>query len=122
MPTEAAGRIAEAIALDEATPRAARGRSSAPDHPDTIDSRNNLAVGSTRGRPAGPSRAAQRSPSLARRRDTEKPDSPFLAGDLAALGDNLLEQAKWSEAEPVLRECLAIREKSSPTTGRGSTR
>src|SRR5262249_15038746 len=37
-------------------------------------------------------------------------DSPPLAGDLAGLGQNLLTQAKWSEAETVLRECLAIRE------------
>ena len=42
------------------------------------------------------------------------PDSPLLAGELASLGSNLLKQAKWSEAEPVLRECLAIREKAIP--------
>src|SRR5262249_39359337 len=51
---------------------------------------------------------------LARRRTATKPDSPLLAGDLAALGANLLNQAKWSEAEPILRECLAIREKVIP--------
>ncbi len=26
----------------------------------------------------------------------------------------LLEQKKWTEAEPLLRECLAIREKKEP--------
>ena len=38
-------------------------------------------------------------------------DSPAYAGELAGLGDNLLQQKKWAEAETVLRECLAIREK-----------
>ena len=51
---------------------------------------------------------------LDRRRRVEKPDSPLLAADLALLGRNLLDQAKWSEAEGVLRECLAVREKAIP--------
>ena len=33
---------------------------------------------------------------------------------MAYFGDNLLTQRKWAEAEPVLRECLAIREKALP--------
>jgi hypothetical protein len=41
-------------------------------------------------------------------------DSPAYAGELAALGLNLLQQKKWAEAEPILRECLAIREKKVP--------
>ena len=41
-------------------------------------------------------------------------DSPQLAGLLAQIGLGLLEQKKWTEAEPLLRECLAIREKSEP--------
>jgi hypothetical protein len=41
-------------------------------------------------------------------------DSPQYAGQLAALGDNLLQQKKPGEAEPVLRECLAIRAKKEP--------
>ena len=51
---------------------------------------------------------------LARRRKKEKPDSPLLADDLAILGRNLLKQSKWSEAEPPLRESLAIRVKAIP--------
>jgi WD40 repeat protein/serine/threonine protein kinase/tetratricopeptide (TPR) repeat protein len=42
------------------------------------------------------------------------PDSPDLAGMLALLGQNLLEQKKWDEAEPIIREALTIREKSRP--------
>jgi uncharacterized protein HemY len=38
-------------------------------------------------------------------------ESPAYAGELAMLGLNLLTQQKWSDAEPILRECLAIREK-----------
>ncbi len=41
-------------------------------------------------------------------------DSPVLAGLLAQIGLSLPEQKKWSEAEPLLRECLAIREKTQP--------
>ena len=37
-----------------------------------------------------------------------------MADDLAGLGLNLLNQSKWAEAAPVLRECLAIREKATP--------
>ena len=108
----AAGRYAEAIALHEATLKLMESKLG-PDHPHTLASRNNLAVAyELLGRWAAAELRATRS--LARRRKTTKPDSPFLAGDLAALGTNLLEQAKWSEAEPVLRECLAIRDKAIP--------
>ncbi len=41
-------------------------------------------------------------------------DSLPYAGELAALGMNLLQQKKWADAEPVLRECLALREKKQP--------
>ena len=33
---------------------------------------------------------------------------------LAQIGLGLLQQKKWTEAEPLLRECLAIREKTQP--------
>ncbi len=47
------------------------------------------------------------------RRELPK-DSPQLAGMLAQVGSSLLQQKKWAEAEPVLRECLGIREKTQP--------
>jgi tRNA A-37 threonylcarbamoyl transferase component Bud32 len=62
--------------------------------------------------------------------NTAEPDDPdsvaplsmyFTSGNdeelyavLSMLGLTLLKQAKWSEAEPLLRECLAIREKTIP--------
>ena len=39
-------------------------------------------------------------------------DSTQYAGELASLGQNLLEQQKPADAEPLLRECLLIREKT----------
>jgi serine/threonine protein kinase len=41
-------------------------------------------------------------------------DSPAYAGELAGLGLNLLQQEKWADAEPILREGLALREKTQP--------
>ena len=41
-------------------------------------------------------------------------DSPQLAGLLAQIGTGLLAQKKWTEAEPLIRECVSIREKSQP--------
>jgi tetratricopeptide (TPR) repeat protein len=49
---------------------------------------------------------------LAESRKALPKDSPQLAGLLAQIGMGLLEQKKWTEAEPLIRECLAIREKS----------
>jgi tetratricopeptide (TPR) repeat protein len=42
------------------------------------------------------------------------PRSPQLADQLAAIGRGYLDMEKWAEAEPLLRECLAIREKAVP--------
>ncbi len=52
--------------------------------------------------------------SLAVLKDRAGADSVPFAGELAALGLNLLQQKKWTDAEAVLRECLAIREKKQP--------
>ena len=56
---------------------------------------------------------------VARRRKTNAPDHPRLAIDLAALGRNLLEQSKWSEADSTLRESLAIFGRTMPDDWRG---
>ena len=51
---------------------------------------------------------------LSELRRTLPKDSPILARSLAQIGLGLLEQKKWTEAEPLLRECLAIREQKEP--------
>jgi tetratricopeptide (TPR) repeat protein len=110
----AAGRTAEAIALDEGTLKLREARLG-PDHPDTLMSRGNLAAAYeslSRWVEAEPLRRD----AVARRRKTEKPDSSLLARDLAALGRNLLKQSRWPEAEPVLRESLAIDARAQPDT------
>jgi eukaryotic-like serine/threonine-protein kinase len=48
---------------------------------------------------------------LADARQTLPQDSPQLAGQLAEIGLVLLEMKEYAAAEPLLRECLAIREK-----------
>jgi hypothetical protein len=42
------------------------------------------------------------------------PAIPQTAGIMASWGLSLIQRGKWTEAEPVLRESLAIREKSQP--------
>ena len=42
------------------------------------------------------------------------PDHPDTAGTMASLGSLLIEKRLFTEAEPLLRECLAIREKTKP--------
>jgi eukaryotic-like serine/threonine-protein kinase len=51
---------------------------------------------------------------LARRRKTVEPHRPRLADNLGTLGRILLTQSRWSEAEPLLHEALAIQEKVTP--------
>jgi eukaryotic-like serine/threonine-protein kinase len=58
--------------------------------------------------------AVLRQERLADARKTLPTDSPELAGMLAQIGLSLLQQKKWTEAEPYVRESLAIREKKEP--------
>jgi hypothetical protein len=83
-----------------------------PEHPDTLKSRTKLieAYESLAPTDAEPLHRD----ALALHRKTARPDSPLLADDLANLGRNLLAQNRGSEAEPLLRECLAIRGKVAP--------
>jgi non-specific serine/threonine protein kinase/serine/threonine-protein kinase len=49
-----------------------------------------------------------------RRRAADKLDTLLLAGDLVELSRELVQQGKSSQAEPLLRECVAIRDKAIP--------
>ena len=51
---------------------------------------------------------------MADARKTLPNDSPQLAGLLVQFGRIRLQQKKWTEAERLLRECLAIREQKEP--------
>jgi tetratricopeptide (TPR) repeat protein/tRNA A-37 threonylcarbamoyl transferase component Bud32 len=107
-----AGRITKAIALQEET-LGLMESNLGPDHPNTLVCRGNLAViQEALGR--WTDAEVLRRGVMARRREAQRLDSPLVAGDLAGLGYNLLIQARWSEAESVLRECLTIREKTMP--------
>jgi eukaryotic-like serine/threonine-protein kinase len=90
-----------------------RGSKLGPDHPGTLTSRSALATAyEAAGRRAEAERLCR--DQLASYRRIAKPDSPSLAGALAQLGHSLVKQGRWSDADPVLRECLAIREKAMP--------
>jgi hypothetical protein len=51
-------------------------------------------------------------------RERHQADSPRIANALSQLGRSLLAQRRCAEAEPILRECLAIREKVAPRNWR----
>ena len=107
-----AGRTAEAVALCEAALRVQEANLGAH-HPDTLMSRGTLAEAyEALGRSAEAEDLDRGT--LARRRKTVPASSPLLAGDLARLGRDLLNQARWSEAEALLRECLAVLDKAAP--------
>jgi eukaryotic-like serine/threonine-protein kinase len=107
-----AGRLAEALGLFQSALALLEIRPGGA-HPLTLECRNNLAaVYETLGR----FREAEEleTGTLARHRKGLKPGSPVLAPDMSALAGNLLYQRRWSEAEPLLRECLAILDKAAP--------
>jgi tetratricopeptide (TPR) repeat protein len=47
-------------------------------------------------------------------KEKDGPESAAYARELAGLGSNLLRQKKYAEAEPILRECLAIHQDKLP--------
>ena len=102
--------MSEAIALFEATLKTCESKLG-PDHYVTLWDRGFLATAYEALNRWAEAEGLLRE-TLARRRKTEKPDSPLVAGDLAQLGRNLLMQSRWTEAEPLLRESLAICEKA----------
>jgi eukaryotic-like serine/threonine-protein kinase len=104
-----AGRIFDGIALNEATLRA-RQATLGPDHPQTLDSRIALASAYDA---VGRRTAAEEHyrATLQHLRKAANPADKLLAKDLAFLGRHLMLESRWSEAEPLLREALVIREK-----------
>jgi tetratricopeptide (TPR) repeat protein len=105
---QAVGRLAEAVALDETTLKL-RESKLGPDHPDTRNSRENVARAYDAAGQFARSEPLHRI-ALAQVRGQFGQGDLRTADVMALLGYCLIRQAKWSEAEPVLRECLAIRE------------
>jgi tetratricopeptide (TPR) repeat protein len=101
-----AGRLSEALPLLEETYRASR----------TIPTLRWVGVQLLDGyAKAGRSaQAAAFKDLLADARNSVPKDSPQLAGMLAQTGLTLLQSKAFADAEPLLRECLAIREKAEP--------
>ena len=102
-----AGRLAEAIRLLEEASRAAK------KHPELLWVRGPLLDAYAK---AGENAkfAALLQEQLTEARQVLPKDSPQLAGLLARISTGLLDRKQWVEAEPPLRECLAIRAKREP--------
>jgi hypothetical protein len=107
-----AGKTAQAIALwEQMLPKARRVFGAS--HPHTITFTNNLISAleqTSRFARAG----ALRGELLAVLRKQLPPDDPQLAGTLAQHGLTMLQAGQPADAEPILRECLAIRTKREP--------
>ncbi len=107
-----AGRTAEAIRLLEQTLKQTEAKLGA-DHPNTFNTRNNLAAAYDSVGQFTKSEPIYRI-ALDRTRKQFGDEDSRTAGQLAVLGLNLLQQKKYSEAEPICRDCLKIREKNEP--------
>ncbi len=109
---QATGKIDLALPLHEETLKLSKAKLG-PDHPDTLTSMNNLASAyQAAGKldlaiPLFEEALKLRKAKLGR-------DHPDTIGTMAYLGLLLIEKRLFAEAEPLLRECLAIREKTKP--------
>jgi tetratricopeptide (TPR) repeat protein len=84
-----------------------------PDHPSTLNSMNNLAMAyQDSGQFAKAVTLLEQS--LQKHKGKLGAVHPQTLGTMANLGLVLLKQKKWADAEPVLRDCVAIREKQIP--------
>jgi hypothetical protein len=109
---QAAGRSDDAIRMHEATIKQQESKLG-PDHPRTLISRNNPADAYTA---AGQYTRAEplRRGGLERARERFGLSDPRIAAAMAQLGSNLIQERKWTVAERILRERLAIREQAQP--------
>jgi eukaryotic-like serine/threonine-protein kinase len=107
-----AGKLHLAIPFYEDALRS-RAKTLGPNHPETVSSRTYLALAYVQVRASNKlvTLSAEQSKSARARLAKE---TPALANELAAIGKNLHDVNKWAEAEPLLEECLAIREKTQP--------
>ena len=104
------GQMDGAIALLEQVAEVSKAKLG-PDHPRTLTVIHNLAFAYEVIGKFGPAEPLWRD-LLERHRRLEGPKSPEAAATLMALGRNLLQQGRPADAEPTLRECLAIWEEN----------
>ena len=111
-PISSAGRYDEAAAVLEGGAQGPRG-TLGPGHPDSLSTRGLLArtYESLDRWPAAEALWRRTWPSAARKRSQE---ARCWASTSAPWGENLMKQGRDAEAEPILRERLAAREKSTP--------
>ena len=107
-----AGRLDEAVPLHEET-FGLRTTKLGPEHPETLRSMHNLAAAY---RAAGrPDEVVQLYEGMLKLQETTLGRAhPQRATSLAMLGLALLETESFAKAEPIFRECLAIREEAVP--------
>ena len=110
---QAAGKLDLALPLFEETLKLTKAKLG-PDHPDTLISMNNLAVAYRGRREAGPGPAALRGDAQAPESQARRPTIPRRSAPWHRSGMRCSQSKAWTEAEPLLRECLAIREKTQP--------
>jgi len=84
-----------------------------PDHPDTLVERKNLASSYDRAGQFAKSEPLYRA-TLEQMRKRYGNEDEKTTDQIALLGTNLLRQHKYADAEPLLRDCLRIREAKQP--------
>src|SRR5262249_20227426 len=108
----AAGRPDRAVALLEQALQGFRAKVG-PDHPHSLTTEQLLAEAY-----AAAGQYAKAEPllrgALGRALKRFGAADPRTAGPMASLGSNLIQQRNWTEAETILRACLAIRQKAQP--------
>jgi serine/threonine protein kinase/tetratricopeptide (TPR) repeat protein len=104
-----ARRYTEAIPLSEEVLRFKKAKLG-PDHPDTLISMNNLAVTYwDAGRPADAIPLYEEA--IRRRKTVLGPTHAYTLSTMNSLAQAYLMCSRWTEAETILRKCLALREK-----------
>jgi serine/threonine protein kinase/tetratricopeptide (TPR) repeat protein len=83
-----------------------------PDHPDTLDSIGHLIAAHIRNQ--APAQALPLLDEFLAGKKKKYGEGPRLAGIQAAVASDLLKAGEPTAAEPILRECLGIREKQEP--------
>jgi tetratricopeptide (TPR) repeat protein len=109
----ASGQIAKAVPLLEEALARKKAMPRGPDHPDTLDSMGNLGKAYAEAKQAA--KAATTLVAFVDGMRSRMPkDSPPFAGLLAEVSHDLLDCGQHAAAESLLRECLAIRQKTQP--------